>query len=347
MGKDNKLDNDALLDINSSFVDDIDNTNEKKKKAQEEKEQRRLEIKEKLKSTNILPISIIIVLLIAVLVIYVSYDSKLRKEAVYTINVIEPGVIVAQQAKFEEPKNIHNNASATDNSQYNIVDLANNGILKPNNTVMMNIIVNTKESWEESMSNHDAYYYMTFKGYETDYDKVVNAVNEFNENGKSSIKLPDKAQLDENGLRLAYIEFEISYPDDFPTYNSDGMVYTFPSLKFDIVSTESSKIIELAKSDKKVGAEMFGAIYNEDGTVDFTGNERFDKYVLVDDLLYKIDTVYDLYHNLKEAEKTEKYSYKYIMVLPENIEREQFYTTIQVKDKQNTKNFNIEGFTFK
>jgi len=320
-----------LSDLNSGLTDDINRSNEKKQRAKLEKQQRDAERKQKVKSK--LPILIGGVAGCLVLVVIIVALNIVKSNSDYTLNLIDSGIIVPQQASFEDTSTkylVMNNNNKTDNSsdnqtdqpiidsKYNIVQLGTNESLKAGQTILIDTIINTKESWETEYSDHKTQFFFTYNKIETNYEKIVDAVNEFNETSNNKINIPSESEYTNANLQLVCIETTIAYPENFPTYNTDGKVWDIPTVEASIQGLCEEQLLdeELEKS--------------------------LDCYILIDDMIYEISDFIALNNKIDEMNIHDEYKFRFITSLPIRATPDLYKITLNVKTSSGNTSIGIE-----
>ena len=326
----NNIDSSEFFDdLNATLVDDIDKSFEKKEQQKIDDEVKEIEKSKRIK--NIATIAIVVVVALIVIAVILVIVASIVKKSNYTLNLVDSGIIVEQSVKFEDTSNkflVDSTQSDGNNdevneelSKYNIVTLNESDNFVKGNTVLIDVIVNTKESNEEVFSNHETQFFFTYKDLKVGYDNVIKTVENYNKDSINKITLPDKETYDNSGMDLVLFSFEVTYPKNFPTYNSDGKVFVIPTMEMSI----KGKCEELLVDDN-----------------DLTNS--LDRYIVVDEMVYDLSDMINvtLPHG-EEVNKSATLQYNFIATLPYNTTKELYEVSgkLVVKDKEH--NFNIDN----
>ena len=286
---------DLMLDINGAgLIDDINRSNEKKNKNKKNKEKEQIGEAGK-KTSRVIFMSAAALGVAALVTLGILIIPKISATQ-FIINTVEPGTIVNQFVVFaddiaEEEK--ESGLTVVEGTISNPVNLGETAIVKHD--------IYTKKLNEESFKNHEGVYNITFSDMLVGYDNVIDVVDEYNKTAESKLKLPSKSDYAASNTDLALINVEVSYPEDFPTYNSEGIAFIVPSLRLSVKGTCE----ELLSDEKDL-------------------EESVDSYIVVDEIIYNIAQVIKLTNDIKEANIIEKYNYKFLTSLPSGADADSY-----------------------
>ena len=302
-------------DVNTSVTDDINRSMAKKKQEELEKEElKQQKLVNKQNKLSGLKKAILIVgsvaAVIAILAIVLVVVKK--NNTIYEFNLIDSGIIVAQQPVFEDnsgkfliqtkPASGNESQEASDETgeqsgedvdtgDYQVVVLTKGERLKVGQTLIIDTMVNTKEINEETFTDHYTQYFLTYSAVENSYDKVKEIVDEHNESSSNQFQLPSKNDYTNANLQPLLIEFTVSYQDNFPTYNSEGKVFNVPRMSTSVKGLCQEELAEEEDVDP-------------------------DKAVLIDGMIYDLVDFSDLNEPLEEADIHEQYKFRFLTSIP-------------------------------
>jgi hypothetical protein len=98
----------------------------------------------------------------------------------------------------------------------------------------------------------------------TGYDNVEPYIKEYNSKGDTTLSFPEKDEYykSSNGAELVMYEFEVKYPEDYPTNGSEGAIYVQPLLTPSLYGTteelNNDEIEDDASNYIVVGENIYG-----------------------------------------------------------------------------------------
>lgn len=326
-GKDRVSENndDFFDDFNTTIVDDLDNSHKKKIKAEQEHKQKQAENKKKLNKGLL----IAGVVTASVLVVGVAGVIGLRamKQSNYTLNTIQSGIIVEQQAKFKDTtskflitsnKNDDNTDEGNNDKKYDVI--GEGEILGVGKSAIIDTVVNTKTASEKDYSLHETQFYLTCSNITYGYDNVAGIIDKFNETSNSKIKLPDAEAYYSSGTDIAIVEIAINYPSSYPTLNDDGKVYKIPTM-----SMEISGCCQDILTERKAELEL-----------------DYSRYIVVDENVYKLQDLIPMNNEIEYAKIETDYTYRFIIPqIPVNASSESYELKLNFTLDDKTQQFNI------
>lgn len=266
----------------------------------------------------------IIVGVVVVIVVALVVVLKILSKGNYTLNLVDAGTIVEQQPVFADGttkvdyndttttesgsgENSDTTSETTDSSivsldDFDIVASTPENPAKVGQSQTVDTVVNTKIANEETLSDHNGQFVVTYKAFETDYDKVASYIEKYNETSNNIITLPSKEAYSSNGITPVIVEVDVIYPNEFPTYNSEGEVFAIPSVKLETYGLHQALLEEKANTDELVNG--------------------LDKYVVVNDMIYDISSVAGLNDEndkMEQAELNKPYTYYFLVSMPYGI----------------------------
>lgn len=261
-------------------------------------------------------VGIVVVIVIALVVVL-----KVLSKSNYTLNLVDAGTIVEQQPVFAdgttkvdyndtESGSAESSNTTSETTDTNVISLDDFDIVAstPENPAKLgqsqtvDTVVNTKTANEETLSDHNGQFVVTYKAFENDYDKVASYIDKYNETSTNIITLPSKEAYSSNGITPVIVEVDVTYPNEFPTYNSDGEVFAIPSVKLETNGLHQALLEEKANTDELVNG--------------------LDKYVVVNDTVYDISSVTglnDTNDKMEQAELNKPYTYYFLVSMPYGI----------------------------
>lgn len=263
----------------------------------------------------------IIVGIVVIIVIALVVLLKILSKSNYTLNLVDAGTIVEQQPVFAdgttkvdyndtESGSAEDSDATSETTDTGIVSLDDFDIVAstPENPAKLgqsqtvDTVVNTKTANEETLSDHNGQFVVTYKAFETDYDKIASYIDKYNETSANIITLPSKEAYSSNGITPVIVEVDVTYPNEFPTYNSEGEVFAIPSVKLETNGLHQAILEEKANTDELVNG--------------------LDKYVVVNGTVYDISSVTglnDTNDKMEQAELNKSYTYYFLVSMPYGI----------------------------
>ena len=266
----------------------------------------------------------IIVGIVVIIVIALVVVLKILSKSHYTLNLVDAGTIVEQQPVFADgtTKVDYNDTTTTESGSaedsdatsettdtgivslddFDIVASTPENPAKLGQSQTVDTVVNTKTANEETLSDHNGQFVVTYKAFETDYDKIASYIDKYNETSANIITLPSKEAYSSNGITPVIVEVDVTYPNEFPTYNSEGEVFAIPSVKLETNGLHQAILEEKANTDELVNG--------------------LDKYVVVNDTVYDISSVTglnDTNDKMEQAELNKSYTYYFLVSMPYGI----------------------------
>lgn len=165
------------------------------------------------------------------------------------------------------------------------------------------LIVNTKAEGDTQYTDKEAKVYVRMSNVVSGYDEASKYIEQYNDtnlqNKKITLPSSDDYYSLSNSTEMVMLEFELLYPDDFPTSASGGVVYRIPNASISVYGT-----LDEIDSDEITQQEGYNP----------------HDYIVVDDVIYKISkltdiSVYEL-NTDKGIKVGEPIYFRYIISLP-------------------------------
>lgn len=344
----------AYEDYNDVIVEDsyIKELREKEAKAQ-----KKVKTPEQIKKRKIILIVIGVIFVLVIILLNVRKSNLNNKDVIYEpVNLDDYKFgqyyanLVGEQGATEENTDnsgsLPNDPSEEGTTEGQTPSVSDLNINRNSDTLSIGEYTFISKTEEVKLNKDDGYtkveseYYFGVSSITSGYDKVVNTVNEYNNDtsNKSTIKLISKDELESENITLVEIDIDLKYPEDYPTNLSKGDIGSIPEPKLEILGTfksdkDTSNTEETDKSNPEETEETDTS--NPEETEEETEELKdYSNSIVVKGQAYSITEPIKVYTKPSVINIKTGFTYKYIVQLPIGAEPDDYEIYVELEGKR-------------